>query len=249
MPAYAYVLIGLAALLGLIYFLAHHTFWLRHRPVQWPRVLMYHRIADDAPSGMNCPPAVFERHLIDLKKKGYRFVTVSQLGSAKGGKTVALTFDDGYADNFREMFPLLQKHGAKATVYLATEIQGIDRLSPEQIHAMQASGDVEFGAHTVNHINLKNTERAQALHEIVASKTAVEKLTGAPCLSFAYPFGRYLPEHVDMVREAGFRTAVTVRKDIAAIDAAPLEIPRISVNGKASAFQFAIALRTGRYKL
>jgi peptidoglycan/xylan/chitin deacetylase (PgdA/CDA1 family) len=248
-PAYAYVLIGLAALIGLVYFLAHHTFWLRHRPAHWPRVLMYHRIARDTPSGMNCPPTVFERQLLDLKRKGYRFVTVSELATGHSGKTVALTFDDGYADNFHDMFPLLRKHGAKATIYLATGIQGVDSLSPEQIRTMQASGLIEFGAHTVNHVNLKNTSPEEAQREIMASKADVERLAGVPCLSFAYPFGRYLPEHVDMVRAAGFTTAVTVRKDIARIDATPLEIPRISINGKASALQFAIALRTGRYKL
>lgn len=249
MPVYAPILLGLATLLGLVYLLAHHTFWLRHRPAHWPRVLMYHRVSPDAPSGMNCPPDTFERHLIALKKKGYRFATVSELLAMPAGNTVALTFDDGYADNFHQMFPLLQKHGAKATVYLATDIQGIDRLNPAQIRTMQDSGLIEFGAHTVNHINLKNSPPGEARQEITHSKTDVERLTGAPCRSFAYPFGRYLPEHVDMVHEAGFTTAVTVRKDIAPIATVPLEIPRISVNGKASALQFAIALRTGRYKL
>lgn len=248
MPAFALILLGLATLLGLAYLLAHHTFWVRHRPAHWPRVLMYHRVSPDAPSGMNCPPEVFERHLVALKRKGYRFATVSELLAAPAGKAVALTFDDGYEDNFQQMFPLLQKHGAKATIYLATDIQDIDRLSLVQIRTMQDSGLVEFGAHTVNHINLKNSPPDQAHQEIATSKADVERLTGVPCRSFAYPFGRYLPEHVDMVREAGFTTAVTVRKDIAPIALAPLEIPRISVNGKASALQFAIALRTGRYK-
>lgn len=242
-------LLGVVLFAALLYVLGRHTFWLPHRPAHWPRILMYHRVDHEPPSGMNCPPARFEQHLQWLKRGGYSFATMSELTQAAADKTAVLTFDDGYADNFEQLFPLLKRYQAKATIYLAPEIAGIRKLTPEQIRLMQASGLVEFGAHTLRHVNLTQQAPNDAEHEIRASKAAVEATTGRPCASFAYPFGRYRAEHVAMVKQAGYQSAVTVRKAIAPTEGPRYEIPRISMSGQASWLQFHIALRTGRYKL
>ena len=103
-----------------------------------------------------------------------------------------------------------------ATIYLTPDIQGIEALSSSQIKEMQTSGFVEFGAHTMTHVNLTKADNDRAQKEIIQSKEAVEKLTGISCYSFAYPYGRYNEQHVQMVKNAGFTTAVTTKKAIAA---------------------------------
>jgi len=248
---------GLPALALLAFFLARHNLWRIPRPAAWPRILMYHRVTTSAPpDGMNTPPALFEKHLEILKAQGKVFCTVSEMADRlrAGGQgcdhLVALTFDDGWRDNFEEMFPVLKKHGAKATIYLATEYASIPLLTPEQIREMSASGLVEFGAHTLHHVNLTVTAPEEALREISGSRAATAALSGVPCRSFAYPYGRFEQSHVEMVRQAGFDTAVSTKKKLLPwAEQDPLRLLRISVNGASSLWQFKIALSRGRYRI
>lgn len=213
---------------------------------------MLHQVTPNEPSsGMNTPLDRFEALLVRLKRAGYAFHTVSSLVDAQpqNRRHVALTFDDGFADNYHHVFPLLKKHGAKATIYLATEYDGIDRLTPQQVREMHDSGLVEFGAHTVHHINLLNSDDALAQQEITQSRQDVIALTGV-CRSFAYPFGRFDARHVEMVKAAGYDHAVTTKKRITRItpDNRYL-ISRISSHGDMNHLQWLIALSRGRWRL
>ena len=231
--------------------LARYHFWRPVKPQGHPRVLMYHSVELGKATGMNMLPSRFAQQLAFLKRQGYRTCTMSELLAQPGpctSPTVALTFDDGFANNYDEVFPLLQKYQSKATIYLAPDIEGIRKLTSAQIAEMAASGIVEFGAHTLTHIALLRTEDRLAEAEIVESKRAVEQLTGQTCSSFSYPYGRYSPNHVSMVQAAGFTSAVSVRKAIEPLSNL-FEIPRIGIHGQTDLLQFHIALTRGRYRL
>ena len=215
---------------------------------------MYHRCGALAPDGMNTPPEKFARQVEWLAQRR-QFLTVSQLTeSAPAEKRqpnpVCLTFDDGFRDNFSGAFPVLQKYQARATIYLAPRLPDQEILSTDEIQSMVASGLVEFGAHTMHHVNLTQVDEATARREIAESKTEVEQITGRPCLTFAYPYGRWNEKTVEWVREAGFTSAVTTRKQILPLDKInPLQIPRISMNGQMNSWQFRIAFSRGRYRV
>jgi peptidoglycan/xylan/chitin deacetylase (PgdA/CDA1 family) len=229
--------------------LNRYQFWRIPKPANWPRLLMYHSIAADTPTGMNTPPEKFAAQVAWLKKQGYRFCTVSELLANPKTKAVAITFDDGFANNYYQAFPVLKKYQAKATIYLAPDIADIDKLSPAQITEMQNSGLIEFGAHSLTHINLSQTPSEQAQQEISGSKAQVAALTGVPCTSFAYPFGRFNDETIHLVQSAGFTSAVTTKKKIIAnLQAQALTIPRISTHGAMDSWQFRIAVTRGRFK-
>jgi len=241
-------LLGLICFALLVVFLTHYNIWRPTRPADLPRILMYHSLESAAPSGMNTPPEKFEKHLRYLLKRGKRFVTVSELMQGAAAPAVAITLDDGFVNNYDNLFPLLKKYECKATIYLAPQIAGIDKLTPSQIKEMHESGLVEFGAHTMHHVNLTTLDDESAREEIVQSKEAVETLTGVPCASFSYPFGRYADRHVQMVKAAGFSSAVTTKKRIEPIDR-PHQISRLSINGKANMLQYYITLTRGRYRI
>lgn len=248
MLALSIVIIALFTLILLLWLLGNYTVWRPVVSVDCPRVLMYHSIENNT-SDLSVSPAKFEQQLKWLTAKGYRFVTVSELLKMDAeNNVVALTFDDGFADNYRYMFPLLTRYAAKATVYLAPDITGIDKLSVAQIQEMQASGLCEFGAHTLNHVNLSQLDEHQANEEIIKSKQKIERITQTECRSFAYPFGRYTDRTVELVKAAGFDSAVTVKKGIEAIRD-PYRIKRISVLGKTNIVQFYIAMTRGRYRV
>lgn len=239
--------------LGLIVLLAlanRYQLWRIPKPSAWPRLLMYHSIAHQTATGMNTPPNVFEWQIAWLARQGYRFCTVSELfADNTTDKKIAITFDDGFANNYHQAFPILKKYQAKATIYLAPEIAEIDKLSPEQIAEMQESGLIEFGAHSLHHVNLSQLDDSQAQAEIAGSKQQVQQLTAQPCTSFAYPFGRFNQQTVALVQAAGFVSAVTTKKKIIAhLAAQALTIPRISTHGAMDKLQFYIAVSRGRYK-
>lgn len=239
----------LVGLLALLWLLAHYNFW---RPVadpRLPRILMYHSVEPGKASGMNVSPQRFEQQLRYLKRRGYRSMTLSELAAAPDSeRVVVITFDDGFRNNYRHAFPLLRQHSFKATIFLSPQIDGIEVLQPEEIREMVESGLVEFGAHTLHHVNLTQVDDDVARAEIAGSVYRVRALSGKPCQSFAYPFGRYAPCHVEMLRSMEIGLGVTVKKAIRPL-ANLLEIPRLGVNGRANLLQFHLIMSRGRYRV
>ncbi|MEB3768262.1 polysaccharide deacetylase family protein [Acinetobacter sp. MD2] len=246
-----YLVIGFILFAGLLYLLGNYTFWLPFRSAKLPRVVMLHQVTPhEVASGMNMPPEKFEQFLQLLVAKKSTFCFVSEIGDHQNQKNVvALSFDDGFMDNYLYAYPLLKKYQAKATIYLATQIEGIEKLKLAQIQEMAASGLIEFGAHTQHHVNLLKLDDQTAFQEMQQSKLDVEKMVGK-CPSFAYPFGRFNEKHQQMASEIGFKNAVSTRKKIEAYNSdQPFNIPRVSTHGAMNALQMRIALAKGRYKL
>ena len=102
-------------------------------------------------------------------------------------------------------------------------------MSSDGVRAL-AADRIEIGAHTVNHPILAKMAPRDAWSEIVESKGALEALLGKPVELFAYPNGKpgddYGAEHVRMVREAGFRAAVSTAWGAASRSSDALQLPR-----------------------
>lgn len=249
--------IWLTGLAGALMFLlllalaARYNLWRPSRSLSVPRILMYHSIQPVAQgAGIVTTPTRFAAQIDWLARHGARFVTVSQLQAAEDrDHMVAITFDDGYVDNYTNAWPILQQYDAPATIYLAPEMPGIDHLTPDMIREM-AAGGVEFGAHTLTHIHLPSADDPTADREIRQSRVAVQALTGQPCSSFAYPYGKLADRHVEMVRQAGFSSAVTTKKRIIPwAEAHPLRLPRLSMLGQMNRFEFWLTITRGRYRV
>lgn len=191
-------------------------------------VVGYHGVGSssqaDDPSNLRVRPERFRAQIELLRDAGFEFVTVAELvRRAAGGRPppgmVALSFDDGMADNHSILLPLLREYGITVTVYVATGMigaanpwmgrgSGARMMTADELRELHAAG-VELGAHTVSHPDLSTLTRAACLAEMVASRTAIEEITGAPVRTFAYPFCRYGPAAVAAAAAAGFEAAVT----------------------------------------
>lgn len=85
-------------------------------------VLMYHRIsdvADEKTAHLTVNTAIFEKQLIYFKEK-YQILRLTDDWSDLKETGLVLTFDDGYADNYKNALPLLEKHNIPATIFVTT---------------------------------------------------------------------------------------------------------------------------------
>lgn len=255
--------------------------WFSHRYAWWrpaadwrqPRVLMYHMVSAHRPgarfNGLRVPPERFERQLAHLKRQGWHFFTLSELWASWDDlppRSVAITFDDGYADNLHNALPLLEKYDARATIYVVVDRHDRDwstykkahhdsgelarepKLSDDDIRRLLASGRIEIGSHTLTHINMRTTPLEDKRRELAESRAQLEALVGAPVRSFAYPFGLFAEEDVALTRACGYETAVTTIDgiDSRAPRPEPLRLKRIKVSGKDNLLAFALRLRSGK---
>lgn len=194
-------------------------------------VLGYHKIdfptADVKIRGAFTAPRKFERQVAYLKKKGFEFYTASELMKfflANGEfpqKAIALTFDDGWKDNYLNAFPVLKKYGARATVFLVPAVIGQttdaitadgegarEHLSEKDILEMSAGG-IEFASHSYSHKLFDRTPNEEIEFEVTESKRFIENLTQKECATFAYPAGFFTDFAKEAVRRAGYAAAFT----------------------------------------
>lgn len=118
-------------------------------------------------------------------------------------------------------------------------------FSTDDLKNLHAKG-FGIGAHSVTHPILSRCTPEEAYREISESREKLESLIGGPVKAFAYPNGLsgqdFWPEHIEMVRRAGFTTALTTCRGAAAGDCSVLQLPRFSPWGPTTLrmkFQFA----------
>ncbi len=183
-----------------------------------------------------------------LKRAGYTPITFAALAAARAGTTplppkpVLLTFDDGYANLWTNVFPLMEQLGFAYTVFLVSERVGKtnDWVAPDgydptpllpwsEIAEMQKSKLVSFEAHTATHPKLTTLSPAEARRELAGSKDLLEQKLGAPISVLCYPYGDHNDSVAALAEELGYAQAVTTEFGRARPTDSPLRLPRISV--------------------
>ncbi|HTY37217.1 MAG TPA: polysaccharide deacetylase family protein [Bacteroidota bacterium] len=209
----------------------------RLRSPQSIPVLMYHRVleqGDTTPGhGIWVSASQFRSQLASLKRRGFQTITFRQYERFVRGeltlpsKPIILTFDDGYEDNYRVAFPLLQEHGFSAVIYAVTDRSRRTNfwdagepparlMTDAQMQELQRAG-FEIGSHTASHAHLPRESVESVEHEVRLSKETLEQILGQAVISFAYPYGEISDPVKESVREAGYRFA-------AAADSGPLTL-------------------------
>jgi len=220
-------------------------------------ILLYHRIiTDSAQAGKHGTYITLNRlegHFKYLKRNGYTPVTFEELSLIKRFDTekkyVILTFDDGYRDNYNLLMPLLEKYGFKATIYLVTnktenswdlkdEGRTFPLLTKEQVLEMSQKG-IEFGAHTMNHVDLTQVGVEEAWKEITGSKKHLEDLLKKEVRTFAYPYGRLNEAIRNLVKKAGFSYGIGTVNGPLAMHKDLFNIRRIVIHPDTNVFRFA----------
>jgi peptidoglycan/xylan/chitin deacetylase (PgdA/CDA1 family) len=228
-----------------------------HRRFRLP-ILTYHSIADCHGSDLETVSVdQFDRQMTWLREHGYRVITVSQLTEYLGNEppgipTVALSFDDGYLDNYLNAFPILNRNGFKATIYVATAYIGRRSfwnppdyigsramMSAENLREI-SNADIEIGSHSHNHYDLTKLELPIVTSEVKRSRDVIESILNRPVKGFALPHGRVNSRIHKIVVEAGYEHMVASGRFVSnATDTSPFELRRMAITRTDSLREFA----------
>jgi peptidoglycan/xylan/chitin deacetylase (PgdA/CDA1 family) len=187
-------------------------------------ILTYHSVGDDE-EFFNVKTALFEKQMEYLKVNNFNVIKLNDLSRTdnlkKLKKTVIITFDDGYKNNYLNAFPILKKYDLPATVFINTASLGkniiarrgtnMEILSKEEIKEMYKSNLIEFGSHCHNHPKLTDLKNDRVEEEFVMSKKIIFDLLGVYPKSLAYPFGNF-DERIKRMAGKFFSIVVTVEK-------------------------------------
>jgi peptidoglycan/xylan/chitin deacetylase (PgdA/CDA1 family) len=161
-------------------------------------------------------PKNFEAQMAWLSQRGFHTITMAQLVAhlkdrqSLPSQPIIVSFDDGWAEQYSIAFPILKRYGFIGTFFVYTD--PLDRppyLTWAQLQEMTSAG-MDIQAHSLSHPHLRVLPADTAYKEIAESKAILEKRLGKPVLAFNYPFGEYNPAVIEMVRRAGYQSAVTL---------------------------------------
>lgn len=178
-------------------------------------ILMYHSVKYEKGNPVRISEDRFREQMKYLKDNGYITLTLDEAYSffinntPVPKKSVVITFDDGYVDNYTSAYPILKEYGFKATVFVITNVIGTgEYLNMAQIKELNDYG-IDIQSHTLNHENLSILSYDKQVETLRKSKEALENILGEPIEYIAYPFGKYNKDTVKAVEAVGYKLALT----------------------------------------
>lgn len=192
-------------------------------------IFLYHQIGQAAeqldPRGLIMSPQMFEQQMSYLHRKGYRCLGLGEAvrcwreGQQPPKKSFVLTFDDGYLNMYTDMWPILDRFGFTATIFLVAGRAGRQSdwtgqdgpysaplLSWAQAREMLGAG-FTFGSHTLNHPRLTQLDDEQARQELEQSRKILEDNLGTKIDLLAYPYGNTDLRIQRLTSESGYTAA------------------------------------------
>ena len=192
-------------------------------------VLSYHNFTSGQSKDLLTVSAKnFENQLNYLKNEKFHTLTVDQLqdflalGQAPRN-SILLTIDDGWISSYKVAYPMLQKFGFNATLFIPTNDinnQNPNMISWDQAREMENNKSIDIQCHTKGHRDLnllKNGESMQSYitsveDQAVTSKKIISKEIGKKITSMAYPYGNTNPVAIEILKQSGYKTAFTVKR-------------------------------------
>ena len=197
------------------------------KPASHAIILQYHHVSTTTPHATSISPAQLSEHLQWLKDNNFqvwplpKIISTLQHNSSDNkvsnilpDRVVAITFDDGYHNNYQHAYPLLKKFNYPFTIFLNTK--PVNDAYKSHLNWLQIKEMSENGATIANHtkthpymLRLNDNETAEQWHqrmkdEIISAETSIEQHTGQSEKLFAYPYGESSPQLRGLLRSMGY---------------------------------------------
>lgn len=207
-------------------------------------------------------PTHFDEQIATLVEMGYYFYSIDEFievveKRAPLRKGVLVTFDDGFVDNWIWAYPILKKHGARATIFI-TPGRMLPRGVRDSSFAIAAhrsfarhpevseqfitheemalmSDSIDFQSHTMTHLRCDSSSE-QSLAEIELSRTTIEAMTQKACHAFAWPYGAHNDDDRAALKRAGYKAVFTVETGVYTARSNPMAIKRIEMKDRGADF-------------
>ncbi len=219
-------------------------------------IMMYHHVEDSHfEHGNYVSLAKFEEHLQFLKKHKYNVISLDALvtlikeNKPVKRKTVVITFDDGYKDNYINALKLLKKYDFPAIIFVPTgSIGDPDRMNVEELKELKANG-IDIGSHTIREAYLPDQTKERLYEELKGSKAVLEKVLDAKVRYLAYPSGGFTKEVKELATELGYRAACTTNRGYDKSNKDVFELNRIKFSNKDNSKVILWVKLSGYYNL
>jgi peptidoglycan/xylan/chitin deacetylase (PgdA/CDA1 family) len=180
-------------------------------------VIMYHSIDyNDRFTKLSVSPESFERQMKFLRDRRYNVIGLDKVVEYMQKKqkipprTIAVTFDDGFYNNYEYAYPVLKRYHIPATFFIIVKMIGEPGyLGWKEIREMSDSGLVTIGSHSVSHIWMPAMGAVDLERELRSSKETLENALGRKVDAFCYPIGAHNDRIKKAAAEAGYLCAVT----------------------------------------
>ncbi|MCT1550185.1 polysaccharide deacetylase family protein [Brevibacterium casei] len=223
-----------------------------------PTVLMYHGVADvDAaadPENLMVPVSAFEQQMTHLMRSGYRILSEAEYldwldGRPLSGRSVLVTFDDGYRSVLRNAVPILTRLGVPAICYVCPGLLGgqsrwMDQpswhelMDADQLTELVDSG-ISLGVHGLDHTAMDSLGFDELATHTSAARDLLEQQVGLRARTLAYPYGYHSPTARQAVSSAGFACAFAIYDT-----AGRWALPRVDINSVDTHRTFGLKLRS-----
>ena len=158
-------------------------------------------------------PTDFEEQLRYLRDQGYAGITTRDLWwsldqtAPLPAKPVMLTFDDGYADAYTVVLPLLQKYGFVGVFFVTVnKVDTSGYITRDQLRALADAG-MDIESHAIDHVSMMTRTLAEQRYQMCTARQFLSQWTGTDVRHFAYPSGDYNADSFSALQSCGYLSA------------------------------------------
>lgn len=214
-------------------------------------IMLYHRVSDQFRDNVTVGIERFDQHMAYLARHCH-VVSLKQVVEGDYPRNaskpvIAVSFDDGYLDNFENAAPILLKHQIPCTFFVSTEKVrdnkpfdhdlralgfGLDNMNWDQVRLMRDWG-FHVGSHTRNHVNLAQVADDVALGELAGSLADIRAELGQDEVYIAFPYGgrhHITAARIEMMKQLGYGACFSAYGGINDAVADRFDIKRGGVN-------------------
>lgn len=205
-------------------------------------ILMYHSV-ENSSWKYGVSPLEFEKQIAHICSN-FKVRPLSEVVEFALGKrvlphnTLAITIDDGYADTYEVVFPIVKKYGIHVTVFLTTNLNKLEKLGNlprigwPQVEEMYQSGLVSFEVHGREHLDLDQikSDSKKLEEELIGCRNDIKNHTGYDSKIMAYAAGKKSPEVIEFIKNNGFIAACGIGEGVIRPGDQPFKLRRIQVD-------------------